>query len=110
MSDALPIPDYDQLPESTLEQRVRALDASGLETVLTHEPAHANRLSVVQLLERRLEAVREGAEPSGGDPAAPTPEVASGPPNPSRTDSSSGAPPINPPSQGDPTNPAQPRT
>lgn len=112
MSDhaELPIPDYDHLPESTLEQRVRALDASGLETLLAYEREHGDRLTVVQLIQRRLDAVNEGAEPSGADPAAPTPEAAGGPPNPHQTDSSSGAPPINPPSQGVPTNPAQPRT
>ena len=39
MSDAsadLPLPDYDHLPLETLRQRIRALDADQLTTVLQH--------------------------------------------------------------------------
>jgi hypothetical protein len=105
--DDLPLPDYDQLPTGTIESRVRTLDAEGVDRLLTHERTHADRIQVVQLLEHRLEALRSGrAEPSGGSPTAPTPEVAPGrPAGPAVTE----GPPQNPPSQGVPTNPAQPR-
>lgn len=105
--DDLPLPDYDHLPLGTLPTRITGLGEPALEQLLAYERAHGNRLPVVQVLENRLEAVRNGAEPSG-------PEV---PETPEKTQASGGSPvtpatsgpPINPPSQGDPTNPAQPR-
>ena len=111
--DELPLPDYDHLPVGSLEARVRSLDADGVAALLTYERAHGDRLPVVQVLERRLEALREGAQPTGGDPAADTPEVqhapqAGGPLGDAATQTQ--GPPVNPPSQGVPTNPAQPRT
>jgi hypothetical protein len=73
----LPIPDYDHLPTASLTHRIRSLDTEGLSALLDHERAHADRLAVVQLLERRLDAIRSGAaQPSGGDPAAAQPELA----------------------------------
>lgn len=103
----LPLPDYDHLPLGTLPSRINGLDESAVNQLLDYERAHGNRLPVVQVLEHRLEALRNGAEPSG--PANPdTPEVTStrggSPVSPDTT-----GPPINPPSQGVPTNPAQPR-
>ncbi len=108
--DELPLPDYDHLPVGSLTSRIRTLDADGLSAVLAYERAHADRLQVVQLMENRLEALRNGAEPSGGDPGAATPEAAppaagSSPVSPATT-----GPSMNPPSHGDPTNPAQPRS
>ena len=73
--DQLPLPDYDHLPLGSLEGRIRSLDADGLTALLDYEHAHGNRLPVTLLLERRLEAVREGAELSEGSPFAATPEV-----------------------------------
>ena len=73
----LPIPDYDHLPVGSLTHRIRSLDAGGLATLLDYERAHGDRLPVVQLLSRRLDALESGeAEPSGGDPSAPQPEHA----------------------------------
>ncbi len=71
--DDLPLPDFDHLPVGTLTHRIRALDASGLEKVLEYERAHGDRMPVVTVLEQRLEELRGGAEPSGGDPAGPAP-------------------------------------
>lgn len=72
----LPIPDYDHLPENGLANRIRTLDADGLETLLGYEREHANRLPVVLLMENRLTELREGrAEPTGGDPAGAQPET-----------------------------------
>ena len=79
--DELPLPDYDHLPLGSLEGRIRSLDADGLSALLAYERAHGDRLPVTLLLERRLDAVRNGAELSGGSPLAATPEVQQAPPN-----------------------------
>ncbi|MGY1594900.1 hypothetical protein ACI79D_23245 [Geodermatophilus sp. SYSU D00708] len=108
--DQLPLPDYDHLPVDGLTSRIRTLDAAGLETLLAYERAHANRLQVVTIMENRLSSLREGAQPSGGDPAAAAADdpvhAAAG----SKVSEATSGPPMNPPSQGDPTNPAQPRS
>ncbi|HEY4632005.1 MAG TPA: hypothetical protein VIG96_11905 [Blastococcus sp.] len=108
--DQLPLPDYDHLPVGGLTTRIRTLDAQGVETLLEYERAHANRLQVVTVMENRLSALRAGAQPSGGDPAAaavddPVPASTG-----SKVSEATSGPPMNPPSQGDPTNPAQPRS
>ncbi len=77
--DQLPLPDYDHLPIGSLEGRIRSLNADGLATLLAYERAHGDRLPVTVLLERRLEAVRGGAELSSGSPLAATPEVQQAP-------------------------------
>ena len=108
--DQLPLPDYDHLPVDGLASRIRTLGAADLETVLEYERAHANRLQVVTIMENRLSSLRDGAQPSGGDPAAPAADdpghAAAG----SKVSESTTGPPMNPPSHGDPTNPAQPRS
>ena len=108
--DQLPLPDYDHLPLGGLTSRIRTLDAAGVQTILEYETAHGNRLPVVEVLRHRLDQLRAGAQPSGGDPAADftseAPEPARGG---SKVSEATSGPPINPPSQGDPTNPAQPR-
>jgi hypothetical protein len=105
----LPIPDYDHLPIEALRQRMRTLDASQLETLLAYEADHGDRMPVTEAMRHRLEQLKDGAEPSGGDPAGWTPETSDGTQPAAQTDSSTDAPPVNPPSQGVPTNPAQPR-
>ena len=105
--DRLPLPDYDHLPVEGLASRIRTLDATGLQTLLEYERAHADRLQVVTIMENRLTALREGAQPSGGDPAhaaADDPAHAAGG---SKVSEATTGPKINPPSQGDPTNPAR---
>jgi hypothetical protein len=105
--DELPLPDYDHLPIGTLPTRITGLDEGQLGQVLDYERSHGNRLPVVQILENRLTALRNGAEPSG--PTVPsTPEAGQAQQGSPVTPATSG-PPINPPSHGDPTNPAQPR-
>jgi len=79
--DELPLPDFDHLPLGSLEGRIRSLDADGLTALLAYERAHGDRLPVTNLLERRLEAVRGGAELSGGSPLAATPELQHAPPD-----------------------------
>ena len=106
----LPLPDYDHLPLNSLILRVRTLDLEQLDAVLAYERAHADRLPVVQGLEQRRVQLEAGAEPSGGSPTAFAPEKVAGPPVQPRIDQTTEAPSINPPSHGDPTNPAQPRS
>ena len=108
--DDLPLPDYDHLPVGSLISRVRTLDADDLQTVLSYEKAHANRVQVVQALTHRLDDVKAGAQPSGGDPAGAQPEAAPAPSGGSQVSEATSGPPVNPPSHGDPTNPAQPRS
>ena len=107
--DELPLPDYDHLPIGSLESRIRSLDEDGLTALLHYEQAHGDRLPVVQVLRSRLEAVRGGAEPSGGSPMAATPEMQDAPPTGSQASPQTEGPPVNPPSHGTPENPAQPR-
>ncbi|GAA4989349.1 hypothetical protein [Kineococcus glutinatus] len=104
---ALPLPDYDHLPVATLAHRIRALDRDQLAVLVSYEQEHGAREPVLTVLRARADQLDAGAGPSGGDPAAPAPEAAPAPSGPLLGDS--GAPPVNPPSHGDPTNPAQPR-
>ena len=108
--DELPLPDYDHLPLNSLIQRVRTLGLEQLDAVLAYERAHADRLPVIQGLEQRRAELEAGAEPSSGSPTAFAPEKVAGPPVQPRIDQTTEAPSINPPSHGDPTNPAQPRS
>jgi hypothetical protein len=106
----LPLPDYDHLPVGSLTSRIRTLDAEALDTLLSYERAHANRMPVVTVMESRLTGLREGAQPSGGDPTAPAPEAPPAPAGGSKASEATTGPAMNPPSHGDPTNPAQPRS
>ena len=103
----LPLPDFDHIPLGTLPSRIGSLDESGVSELLAFEKAHGNRLPVIQVLEHRVEALRNGAEPSGTLPED-LPEVSSASGG-SKVSPATSGPKINPPSQGDPTNPAQPR-
>jgi hypothetical protein len=107
--DTLPLPDYDHLALGSLTSRIRSLDAAGIETLLAYEKAHGNRLPVVTVLESRLTSLHEGAQPSGGDPAAAAADDPGQTAGGSKVSEATTGPPINPPSHGDPTNPAQPR-
>ena len=106
----LPIPDYDHLPLGSLESRIRTLDEPGLEALLVHESKHGDRLPVMNVLRQRLEALRAGAKPSGGDGAAgEMPEAQRRADHEPKASPATEGPPQNPPSQGVPTNPTQPR-
>jgi hypothetical protein len=108
--DTLPLPDYDHLAVGSLTSRIRTLDLDELTTLLEYERGHANRIQVVTVMENRLASLREGARPSGGDPAAvgadAPPSAAGGSP----VSEATSGPAMNAPSHGDPTNPAQPRS
>jgi hypothetical protein len=107
--DQLPLPDYDHLPVEGLASRIRTLDERGLQTLLEYERRHADRAQVVTIMENRLSSLQEGAQPSGGDPAAPAADDPTHAAGGSKVSMATTGPAINPPSQGDPTNPAQPR-
>ncbi|MCW2633874.1 MAG: uncharacterized protein JWQ99_241 [Blastococcus sp.] len=105
----LPLHDYDHLPVGSLISRIRSLDASGLQTLMEYEQRHANRVQVVSAMKSRLSGLAEGAQPSGGDPAAVGGDAPAPAAGGSQVSEATSGPPVNPPSHGDPTNPAQPR-
>jgi hypothetical protein len=105
----LPLSDYDHLPVGSLTSRIRSLGSDDLKTLLQYERSHANRIQVVSAMEHRLSGLADGAQPSGGDPAAPAAEAPPAPAGGSKASEATSGPPVNPPSHGDPTNPAQPR-
>lgn len=109
---SLPIPDYDHLSVDALQHRIRSLDESGVQALLSYEEEHADRAPVTQVLRVRLDQLAKGAERSEGSANTPN-DAAAGPPQdtPGRVSRSTApSPPVNPPSQGVPTNPAQPRS
>jgi hypothetical protein len=66
--DDLPLPDFDHIPLGTLPSRLHPLDERGITQLLGWERAHGNRLPVIQVLESRIQQLRDGAEPSGSIP------------------------------------------
>ena len=66
--DQLPLPDFDHIPLGTLPSRIHSLDERAITQLLGWERAHGNRLPVTQVLESRIEQLRNGAEPSGSIP------------------------------------------
>ena len=102
----LPLPDYDHLLLGHLPARIAPLDAGQVNQLLECETEHGNRLPVVAVLENRLEALRDGAEPSG-TVATEFPEMPGAAATSTVTPDTTDAPKINPPSHGDPTNPAR---
>ena len=105
----LPIDDYDHLPVGSLISRIRTLDSTGLQTLLDYEKGHANRIQVVSAMQSRLSGLKNGAQPSGGDPAAVGADAPAPAESGAKASEATSGPPVNPPSQGDPTNPSQPR-
>src|SRR5699024_6096001 len=64
MSDVQPpIADYEGLPISTLQHRVRSLDAEQMRTLIAYEESHADRTGVLEILKNRLQQLEEGARP-----------------------------------------------
>jgi hypothetical protein len=100
----LPLPDFDHLLLGHLPARIAPLGAEQVQQLLDYEREHADRLAVVAVLEHRIEALRDGAQPSGGTVATDFPEVQGSAGSPTVTPETTDAPKINPPSHGDPTN------
>jgi hypothetical protein len=107
--DDLPLPDYDHLQVGSLTSRIRTLGQGDLQTLLSYERSHANRIQVVAAMENRMTSLKAGAQPSGGNPSAPAPEAAPSPSGSSKGSEATAGPPVNPPAHGDPSNPSQPR-
>ena len=106
----LPLKDYDHLPVGSLTSRIRTLDAEDLTTLLDYEKAHGNRFQVVRVMESRLTSLKNGAQPSGGNPAATGADTPPPPHGGSKAAEATAGPPVNPPAHGDLTNPSQPRS
>ncbi|MCU1544878.1 MAG: hypothetical protein JWM50_2743 [Microbacteriaceae bacterium] len=102
----LPLPEYDHIPIGHLPARIAPLEAEQVQVLVDYEHEHGNRLPVLVVLEHRLEALRGGAEPSGSV-ASDLPEVGQASSSSAVSPGTTNAPKINPPSQGDPTNPAR---
>jgi hypothetical protein len=111
--DELPLPDYDHLTLGSLRGRMRSLDLPQLIQIRDYEKAHADRLPIVTMLDNRIAKLANDptAPLSGSNPAEA--QAAPDKPKASRTGSPvnpmTGGPKQNPTSQGDPTNPGQPR-
>ena len=104
--DQLPLPDYDHIPQGTLPTRITGLSEDQVGQLLAYEREHGDRLPVVQVLEQRIEALRNGAEPSGQ--AVPdTPEVA-GSRSGSPVSPETSGPNVVPPFHGNPAHQSQP--
>ena len=71
--DDLPLDDYDHLQVGSLTSRIRTLGQEDLQTLLDYEKAHANRIQVVAAMRNRLGALKDGAQPSGGNPGNHSP-------------------------------------
>jgi len=110
--DELPLADYDHMTLGSLRGRMRSLDLDQLVQVRAYEKAHADRLPIVTMLDNRIAklATDASATPSGPVSTEPAPEQRlSASTAATVSPATTNAPPVNPPSQGVPTNPAQPR-
>ncbi|WAP54318.1 hypothetical protein [Streptomyces sp. S465] len=106
--DELPLADYDHLPLSALQHRIRGLGAEQLGQLLEYERSHADRLPVVEVLTARLRQLESGATPSPGEPGAePLPERPSPPRGGSPVTPQTAAEPSPPPRHGHPDHPGQ---
>jgi hypothetical protein len=108
--EELPLPDYDHLPLASLQHRIRSLPAEQLQVVADYEQQHGHRAPVLTVIQARLEQLREGAEPSGGSPTGLQPEAAPAAQGSTGVSPETSGPKMNPPSQGVPSNPTQPRS
>jgi len=107
--DELALPDYDRLGTDDLRDRLEPLTAAQVSRLRTHAVEHGASAQVVDVLTTRLESLHQALR---GEPADTAPSFAhhgAGAPGGGVSPQTTTAPPINPPSHGDPTNPAQPR-
>ncbi len=109
MSDIQPpIADYEGLPISTLQHRVRSLDAEQMRTLIAYEESHADRTGVLEILENRLQQLEEGARPSEGDQSF-QPETPGPPEGGSQAGADTTAPIANTKMRSQPDQPVQPK-
>jgi hypothetical protein len=106
--DDLPLPDFDHMTVGQLRGRLRSLDLVSLVQLRDYEEAHANRLQIVAMLNNRIAKVQAAGDDTGSpqtSAAGAATETATG----SRVTPATAGPPVDPPSHGGLTNPAQPR-
>src|SRR5699024_560935 len=103
-----PIADYEGLPISTLQHRVRSLDAEQMRTLIAYEESHADRTGVLEILKNRLQQLEEGAQPSEGDQSF-QPETPGPPEGGSQAGADTTAPISNTRCAANPTSPSSPR-
>jgi hypothetical protein len=108
-SNELPLPDYDHLPVSSLQHRIRSLGQDDLRALRGYENEHANRVAVLEMIDARIDALEHGAQPSGGDPTGRRPEQPDGVDGGPAVTSRTAAPPGGPPPHGTPAQPARPK-
>ena len=76
-----------------------------VQQLIDYETEHGNRLPVQVVLEQRLDALKNGATPSGQIDTE-HPEIPAASTSPGVSPATTTAPAINPTSHGDPTNPS----
>ncbi|GAA0250431.1 hypothetical protein [Cryptosporangium japonicum] len=107
--DELALPDYDRLTADELRERLEPLTAAQVERMHRHARDADAPNATVEILAERSEALRDALSTPPTDDAPAFPHHGAGTPGGTVSPATSTAPPINPPSHGDPTNPSQPR-
>lgn len=64
--DELPLPDFDHVLVGHLSSRIASLEQADVEKLLEYERAHARRMPIQLVLQRRIEALKNGAKPAEG--------------------------------------------
>ena len=59
--DELPLPDFDHVLVGHLSSRIASLEAKDVQTLLDYEKAHARRMPIQLVLQRRIDALKSGA-------------------------------------------------
>ena len=106
--DDLPLPDFDHMTLGQLRGRLRSLDLVSLVQLRDYEEAHANRLQIVAMLNNRIAKVQAAGEDTGS-PQTTSAGAATDTATVSKVTPATAGPPVDPPSHGGLTNPAQPR-
>lgn len=104
----LPLPDYDHLPVTSLQHRVRSLSSDQVQQLIDYEEAHARRVPALEVLRQRLEQLAEGAQPSEGTHDV-LPEEAPGTSHGSPASPETSGASSNPPPHGVPHQPGKPK-
>lgn len=104
----LPLSDYDHLPASSLQHRIRSLSSDQVQQLIDYENEHAQRVPVLETLRQRLRQLAEGEVPSEGSHDV-RPEQPPAPEGEAPVSENSMGPPSNPPPHGVPHQPGKPK-
>ncbi|GAA3392463.1 hypothetical protein [Cryptosporangium minutisporangium] len=107
--DELALPEYDRLTPDDLRTQLEPLTAAQVERMHAHAVEGGASTEIVEVLADRLDGLRQALRGSSDDTPAPFAHHGAGAATGGVSPQTTTAPPINPPSHGDPTNPAQPR-